>query len=331
VIDTRSHPRWNPAALDADLALLQLATPSPVAPVRWSAGSLSALGGSPVRAVGYGASAPDAGLGTKRTVDLTIRQLTPELILIGDLATRGLCHGDSGGPTFAPSPEFGEQLVGVHSFTRGDACNDGGDVRLDAHASFLKQWLSEREDTCGADLVCSVAACAVPDPDCLPLGAACADVFDCSGRRCEGDEQHPAAYCSKACAGDADCGADLTCSAQGWCLARQLPVVPEGAACQAGETFCAGGGLCAVAPGETETRCHRPCAPSGACVGGNTCEAVAGGSICVPPPPLRIPLATIEGPVGCTQAPGDALALATLTFVLGFRRPVRAATRPRNC
>jgi V8-like Glu-specific endopeptidase len=331
VVEVRRHPAWNPAAgLEADLAMLRLSVSPPVTPVAWTGASLSAFGGSTVRAVGYGSSGPDAGMGTKRTVELTIRQLTPDSIVLGDLDTKGLCHGDSGGPTFANLDGAGERLVGVHSFTRTDACNDGADVRLDAYGPFIQEWLSDREDTCGADGVCSPTPCVgAPDVDCRAAGTACTTRFECPGRVCEGDDQHPAPYCSAACAGPADCTFGLECGPMGRCVLPQRPLIGDLERCRADTDFCAGNGLCVTAPGDDGPRCHRRCTLSRECIPGQMCEAVSGGSVCTPPPPLRLPLATVEGPVGCAQVPGALWLLALLLFRPA--RSVRAATPPGNC
>lgn len=332
VLELRRHPAWNPAAsLDADLALLHLAAAPPVTPQPWSLADLSPLGGAPLRAVGYGASGPDAGLGTKRTVDLSIRQLSGELILLGDLLERGICHGDSGGPALHTFGDGVERLVGVHSFTRGDSCFDGASTRLDAHAAFLREWLAEHEDTCAADLVCSPAPCPAPDPDCQPLGAACASALDCAARRCSGDPQHPAPYCTRACASPADCPAGFTCDgAAARCQRVQLPAVPEGEACEAGVRFC--DGLCVRAADGVE-RCRRPCAQAADCRERQRCEGPdAGARVCVDPPPLEVPLAHFEGPAaGCAQTAGLALPLVLVGLLRRKKRGVRAAGRSGNC
>lgn len=330
VVEVRRHPAWDPARnLDADLALLRIADPPSSSPSPWSAADLSPLGGTAVRAVGYGASSPDAGdLGLKRTVDLTLRQLTAERILLGDLVARGLCHGDSGGPVFHTFDDGVERLIGVHNFTRGDACVDGAATRLDAYADFVRQGLSDHEDTCGPDGVCSATTCAVPDLDCAALGAPCDTPFACPGRRCVTDAQHPQPYCSKACAAPGDCPAPLACdAARGQCQQPQRPLVPEGEACSAG--FCEG--RC-VEDSEGLARCRRRCTSSSECRSGQECQRPGGGAgVCLEPPPLIAPLAPMTGPAaGCATAPGLALAVG-LALLRRRNRRVRAAGRPRNC
>lgn len=307
VIETRLHPAWNPGAgLGGDLGLVLLEAPQAIAPRPWNVQSLSGLGGEAVRAVGYGASGPDAGMGTKRTVDLTIRQLTPELISLGNFVDKGICHGDSGGPSFHTFADGVERLVGVHSFTRTDDCLDGADTRVDANVDFILQWLSEKEDTCGPDLVCAVGPCAAPDPDCLPLGSPCERVFRCPGRQCVGDLQHPATSCSKACSTDGDCGGGLTCEVgRGVCQLPQLPSARQGEACTPGATFCLGGAVCTGASSADQPRCLAPCAQSSTCLSGQTCRAgLTGQHVCVDPPAIELPLAQFTGPAaGCQAVP----------------------------
>lgn len=308
VVETRLHPSWNPAAgLAGDLALALLAAPPAIAPKPWNALPLEGLGGQAVRAVGYGASGPDAGLGTKRTVDLSIRQLTAELISLGNFVDRGICHGDSGGPSFHTFGDGVERLVGVHSFTRTEDCLDGADTRVDANAPFLLQWLAEKEDACGPNLVCAVSGCPAPDPDCVPLGEACQTVFQCQGRRCVDDPQHPAPYCSQACSTDGDCGGDRTCDvARGVCQRAQLPPARRGEACTPGESFCLGDTRCTGAAAGDQPRCLARCAQTATCLLGQTClPGLTGENVCVDAPPVQLPLAELTGPAagGCATLP----------------------------
>ena len=78
---------------------------------------LDGRGGQPVRALGYGLDALDGGTGTRHEVALTLRQISPEQILIGDLVSKGICRGDSGGPTLHTFDDGVERVIGVHSFT----------------------------------------------------------------------------------------------------------------------------------------------------------------------------------------------------------------------
>lgn len=323
VVESRLHPTWNAAAgLDFDLALALLESAQTVTPSPWNMESLTGLGGEPVRAVGYGAAAPDAGTGTRRTVDLTIRQFTAELISVGNFVDKGICHGDSGGPTFHTFGDGVERLVGVHSFTRTDDCLDGADTRVDTKAPFILQWLSEKEETCGPDFVCSVGVCLPADPDCVELGSPCAAAWECPGRRCVNDAQHPATYCSRPCSTDGDCAPGLSCDVgRQVCQRPQLPSARPGEACLVAETFCLSGSVC-NGPSPELARCSQPCDRTTDCLPGRICRTgFTGGNVCFEPPPITLPGPQVELPAArsCTIGLGLWPALALLW--LARRRP----------
>lgn len=325
VVETRLHPRWNAAAgLGDDLALLLLETAPNASASPWNRQSLSGLGGEAVRVVGYGADAPDGGTGTKRTANLTIRQFTAELISLGDFVATGLCHGDSGGPTFHTFGDGVERLVGVHSFTRTEDCLDGADTRVDTQAAFILQWLSEREENCAANFVCAVGSCLAADPDCAPFGSACQAAWECRGRRCVGDAQRGETYCSRACGTDADCSGGMSCDvARGVCQLPQLPSARPGEPCTIGAVFCLGGAVC-DGPEASQTRCSQPCVRAGDCLPGQLCNAgVSGVNACQDPPTLRLPVARVELPAAqsCSTGFGWVPGLSVLWFMRRRQSP----------
>lgn len=331
VVETRLHPQWNAAAgLGDDLALLRLETPQTVAASAWNREPLEGLGGEPVRVVGYGAASPDAGTGTKRTVELTIRQFTAELISLGNFVDKGICHGDSGGPTFHTFGDGVERLVGVHSFTRTDDCLDGADTRVDAKAPFILQWLSEKEENCAANLVCAAGVCLASDPDCVPLGGVCEGSWQCRGRQCIDDAQHAQTYCSKPCTTDVDCATGTHCDvARQVCQLEQLPSARPGEPCLTGATFCLNGSVC-DGPTEPEARCSQPCARTTDCRAGQQCRTgFSGRSACMDPPPLFLPVARVELPAARSCATGLGLWPALTLLWLARRRRVETVTPER--
>ncbi len=326
VAETRMHPGWNPTSLANDIALILLSTPqTSVTPKPWNAESLAGFGGRPVRAVGYGSTGNGQGSGTKRTVDLTLRQLTQTLLWLGNFVNKGICHGDSGGPTFHTFADGVERVVGVHSFTRGEDCVDGADTRVDAYRDFVRQWLSEKEDECGANGICAAGACASPDPDCVADGAPCSTQFSCRGRRCLGDPQHPQAYCTRGCLTSADCEAGLECdTGRQVCQYPQLPRVALGEACTPNASWCGPTGVC-TGESANATRCSQPCGVTADCPNGQRCKSAWDGiNVCMDPPPVLLPLAQAEGPAatGCATAP-ELLAVLAVFSVLRRRRPGR--------
>ncbi len=264
VTETRMHPGWDPAVgLSDDVALALLAkAPAGVTPKQWNTASLSGLAGQPLRAVGYGTTgAAGNGSGVKRTVDLTFRQLTSDHIKLGDLSGKGVCHGDSGGPSFHTFADGVERQVGIHSYTNNTECTDGADTRVDAYATFINQWLSDKEGPqCAHDGKCK-AGCTPYDVDCY----------------CVAD-----GVCNTQCptlTEDPDCPKD--CVANGVCSIDPCPVpdtdcVAAGSGCSS-ELQCVGR-QCVSDPQHPDFYCSKNCQTSTDCPTGMTCPA--GGGIC---------------------------------------------------
>lgn len=282
VTETRHHPNWNSATLSGDIALALLDTAPNVTPKPWNQTAVS--GGQAVRSVGYGTTgASDTGSGVKRTVDLVINQATSTLIFVGNGVDKGICHGDSGGPTFRTFSDGVERVVGVHSFTRTQDCTDGAATRVDAYKSFIQQWLSEKEaPTCGLDGRC-VANCAQVDLDCV----------------CGADNQ-----CTTACPDlnvDPDCG---DCGANGVCAARSCPAkdpdcVDEGQACTSA-TQCVGR-RCVVDPQHSGPYCSKPCGTSADCSAGMECDPTGGFCRFTQLPPAGVDEPCIQGGTFCGE------------------------------
>lgn len=309
VSEVRLHPDWHPAlGLSHDLALLRLAAPVEGAVAVVNRTSLEDETGALLRVVGYGTDSPDGGGGQRRSVTLPLRQLSAGLLLLGDGQARGICHGDSGGPSFRLSDG---QLVGVHSFTASEACTDGADTRVDLELPFIDLWLADTEAECGADGLCSAAGC--DDPDCTPTGAPCSSAATCASRLCaEG-------ICTHACTGDPGCEPGLRCQASR-CQLDPRPPVALGDACDA-ETRCVTGQC--LTPTGASARCARACDTDADCPEG-ACEATAEGPHACVGAPIHLP-AIGEGwpaaPTGCATAPGAALVLLLVLLGTRPRRP----------
>ena len=169
VTEMRTHPQWNLNTLDNDIGVALLETsPAGVTPKSWNSQSVAGMSGLPLRAVGYGTTGPaGVGAGVRREVPLIFRQVTAEKIFLGDQSSKGICHGDSGGPSFHVFPDGTERVVGVHSYTVDQTCLDGADTRVDVQSSFIQQWISEKEaPTCGEDGRCKLG-CTPMDIDCV--------------------------------------------------------------------------------------------------------------------------------------------------------------------
>jgi hypothetical protein len=255
VTETRTHPDWNSRSLEGDLAFALLPVSISVAPKPFSALDPAPFVGQAIRAVGYGTTGGEAGGGLKRTVDLTLRDVSERNLLLGDQVQRGICHGDSGGPTFMTVSDGVERLIGVHSFTRTQDCLDGADTRLDRTLVFIQAWLQEKEaPSCSEDGRCK-EGCEQPDLDCF----------------CQADGR-----CTAACpvpARDPDCPRD--CGPTGICAAELCPVpdpdcIIERGVCSADEQCRAR--RCVVDPAH-RPYCSTACAADADCPGDMRCDA----------------------------------------------------------
>jgi uncharacterized protein (TIGR03382 family) len=141
------HPAYDVAhPTDHDLGFALLAEAPDVQARPWNRKSLQGYGGAALRAVGYGTALdPSEDTGVRRSVALSIRDVSGDVFRLGDRQGHGICHGDSGGPSFHVFPDGVERLVGVHSFTSTENCVDGGDVRVDAYASVIGEWLKKKD------------------------------------------------------------------------------------------------------------------------------------------------------------------------------------------
>lgn len=146
----RMHPAYSSlqAAAGNDLALLLLkSSPPGVAPRAWNRADLAPFVGSLLRVVGYGRKDPDDydSWGTRDAVVRSLKSVDAHHLRIDDAEPRGICNGDSGGPSMLLFPDGVERIVGVHSFTDTDACAGGVDVRLDKQQTFIDQWMRDFE------------------------------------------------------------------------------------------------------------------------------------------------------------------------------------------
>ncbi len=257
IVETRMHPGWNAGgdSLEHDIALALLQRAPGVQPKMWNREPLFGKQGAPIRAVGYGiTSRQKSDSGTKRQVNLTVAGLQQTHLFLGDQMGKGICSGDSGGPTFHVFADGRERQIGVHSFDGNGVCTYGGDIRTDAYVSFIDQWLNEKETTtCDNDGRC-LAGCNPVDADCYCVAD---DVCDA---RCPDLLMDP------------DCPAD--CILNGVCSLQQCPVpdpdcVPDGLNCNS--PMVCYGRLCTTDPQRTSNYCSRQCTDDPQCGPGMAC------------------------------------------------------------
>lgn len=374
VVATQYHPNWRPSqSLANDIGLAYLDRAPPVTPKAWnSTADLAPLSGKPIRVVGYGSNMGGANGGTgggiKRQANLTLRQVFVDLFFLGNQTNIGICHGDSGGPSFYTFPDGVERVVGVHSFTNGDACLDGADSRTDYFKGFIQTWLNTKEQPtcdedgrcaancaqpdidclckadgqctnacpnlskdpdcppdCGANGICSVAACPSPDVDCINAGNPCTAATQCVGRQCITDPQHASSYCSKSCQNNSDCAAGMQCDAtKKVCTLLPLPEVAPGLVCTPGKSFCTQKTVC-TGPTTAWQYCQYTCRATSDCPSGTTCERGYDNTLyCAAPPKpqVTLPLAGLitQPASGCSVAGGASLLPLAIALLLRRRR-----------
>lgn len=368
VIERRLHPGWNAMAqgLQNDIAMLLLDRAPPGPRKQWNTSSMSGFSGKMVRSIGYGITDGTAmsGDGTKRTVTLMVQQVGQGVFYVGNGQNKGICSGDSGGPTVHTFPDGVERVVGVHSFTTNfqgiTPCTYGGVTRTDVYQNFIQGWLNEKEaplcsddgrcaancptpdldcqpKDCRANGICALEPCQTPDPDCVPVGGLCSQDVACLERACINDVQNADRYCSKGCTASADCPTGMECAPAGLCILAQKPTRQPLESCTP-EDFCAGTGrLCTGPTGGEVARCVLRCTTSSDCAADESCEGGLGGArFCRPPEsrvrfsPTVLPLARAEGPQfnGCSAGLGGPQVLGLLALGLLRRRQRRAAPTP---
>ncbi|MBX3273197.1 MAG: trypsin-like serine protease [Sandaracinaceae bacterium] len=294
-----AHPDASESA-DHDLALVLLAEPAGVAPLRLA--SDDAIAAAPpvsVRLVGYGLTAPGAGDDVvKREGRSLTTEVTPLHVVLG--ADPSLpCRGDSGGPVLVSTPA-GERVGGVVS--RGDAaCTERARAtRVDAH---LDDFLTP-----------ALAAWA---PGSLALGDPCLyDAHCASGRCAEALDEPLLRFCAAPCAADAECDAPLSCQ-EALCRYPTPSPGAVGAPC-ASRDDCARGD-CLDGRGTCSVRCV---SGRGDCPTGFACEHLGGIDFyCVPPPPPG----GCEACASARPSPAGPAAWGAALVAVAFRR-----RRPRR-
>lgn len=122
-----------------DIAVLELAHATSVAPIRVNLDARTAMAVHEARAVGFGLTGSRTEDEKKRTIEFASRT-TSEFI---ESEHGGVvCYGDSGGPTLA-MVDGREQLVAVTSHMTSTRCTKGRvrSVRTDRHAAFLQSFI----------------------------------------------------------------------------------------------------------------------------------------------------------------------------------------------
>lgn len=239
VVHVAVHPEYRDDGDDADLAVLVLDAPAPVAPLPLASEPMDDTWiDTPVRMVGFGQPlSTDLVTGTKRTGTAVITEVgAAGFRIAADPAMS--CHGDSGGPVLADRGGA-EVVVGVTSTGDPGCALYGDNVRVDSfRQTFIAPWIEDAatwptpvapdpgelsglgdmlctaectdDAQCPAGLVCRpspgaggiVNRCALPGLVAGALGPACTSDATCNDScvRLRADGDPGACLCYRACA-----------------------------------------------------------------------------------------------------------------------------------
>lgn len=333
------HPRFVAGApsLDHDLAALRLVTPKASGHAQRNRRPLQGVAGRPLRLVGYGMTEADGGEVplVRSELLLEFRAVSDTRISVGDQVSRGICGGDSGGPSLHTFEDGVERVVGLHSYTLAPTCTDGADVRVDAYWREVDGWLAAWEPptceedgrcvpdcpeadvdcACLADGVCAVGPCGAPDPDCGGDGAPCEEDAQCEGGLCVSDASGEG-HCSRVCRFELECLLAWSCR-EGVCAPPGNAAV--GGGCD-GQTVCPSPTACHPLTGACEARCRNDedCGERSACLMLDADEGVCRLD------PSRAPA---QPPSGCGAAATPGSAALTLLSLLALLRVSRYQSR----
>ncbi len=371
VVDYAPHPQYDPTDTGSpyDFAMVRIAGVDATTPVLPIVGATDGLAvGTSVVSVGYGMTTlQETNPPTENTVR---RNVAKKLSQVGqaqvgyDMATSGICHGDSGGPVLVSSGGV-EKVAGVHSYVsgQGGGCNGFGvSVRVSSALSFINAQLAKAIPTEDCALCTKISnsgasQCATANAGCL-ADKDCKGYFDCISAgtakatcvtkfpKAEGPF-NAAANCTCTTACPDTCGKEFSCRSVPKCgyklPAGDCATCSEGACCA--ETLeCAADGTCYVClkGGDADPECATNAARKkmATCVASKCATECAGSGLengADPVPPAEDPAAggagsTTTTTTGCavtrsgtTSGSGYALAMVAGVLVLARRR--RSARR----
>jgi MYXO-CTERM domain-containing protein len=198
-----------------DIGLVRLATPvTDRAPARVNFDPAKAPVGIAVTMVGYGVTSrsnPNSA-GTQRVVDQTSVSCAvgggsdADLLCFSQVAGKGKCVGDSGGPSFATID--GQQWqVGVTSFGDQNCQQFGADTRTDAEEAFVLEHVPElnpcdADNPCAEGRTCFQGTCIADPFSPGGIGSECADGPECESGQCASSSEE--SLCTFACATGTD-------------------------------------------------------------------------------------------------------------------------------
>lgn len=159
VVEIRIHPNYgDPASLSHDAALLRLASPVSLAPIRLATAADDPLeaAGTPLTVIGWGSTTASGQLSypdhlmevvVPAVSDATCagsygRSLDAATMLCAGEAGRDSCYGDSGGPLFAETAG-GRVHLGIVSWGNGCAKKRFPGVYGETNSTGIRTWITQ--------------------------------------------------------------------------------------------------------------------------------------------------------------------------------------------
>jgi len=228
VVASAVHPDYDEETHDADLAVITLDRPAPMAPMPFATAPLDGSAvGMLVTVVGFGTEKDSAPTGIKRVGESRIRSVEGATFE-SEEAPAMSCRGDSGGPLLR-AKNGGFELMGLTA--SGDVkCEDRArNIDVGAFASFVRDALAASEafrgtrpaallgslcthtcaidEDCSAGFQCELGADGVGHCANAPLPAAsymrpCTDDRECGGGICANVVSEARCLCADVCAVD---------------------------------------------------------------------------------------------------------------------------------
>jgi V8-like Glu-specific endopeptidase len=284
--DWQAHPSYYEKSDGTpmyDVSVITLNKDASVTPMAWQSSSLGNIAGQSLVLVGYGVTNAyqQTGSGTRRQITNKVLAQDSNFVYYGS-GVDGTCQGDSGGPAFL---DVGGTLtvVGVTSFGDVSCIQAGANTRLDAHSSFVWQFLGGCTANCTGKK-CGADGCGGSCGTCSGTQI-CSSSFQCvtgctpscSGKKCGSDG------CGGSCG---TCTGGTTCNSSGQCVGG---CTRDCSGKQCGDDGC--GGTCGSCSGtktcNTAGQCVTPSCISN-CVGkqcgddgcGGSCGSCSGGGTC---------------------------------------------------
>lgn len=179
--------------------------------------------GIKLKVIGYGVSEPGPtpdtgeGDGTKRSINMTVTQVVgPYFTMVLSDSWRGVCYGDSGGPSFRLG-EHRDIQYGVHARTQVESCGPGEDTDVGYfYSGFVEPSVLSLDGSaadCGDGICTGIETEGSCGEDCSPYE--CGDGAQEGPEACDDGNTRGGDGCSADCLSTEICGNGITDRATG--------------------------------------------------------------------------------------------------------------------